>query len=132
MEVRRARASLAVPRPCRARRAAAAPSPNPLFRLTSTAIAARRASRASALGLRSRKTTLRSEAEGAESVAGRFDSQLWPRVDAGEFREGATVRLDAYRLKNASDGQGDWCAATLYNTHLVTPFRDADAPGPPR
>jgi len=112
MEVRRVRASLAVPRPCRAQRAAA-PSPNPLFRPTSTVIAARRASRASALALHSRKTTLRSEAEGAESVAARFDSQLWPRVDAGEFREGATVRLDAYRLKNASDGQGDWCAAAV-------------------
>jgi hypothetical protein len=31
-------------------------------------------------------------------------------VDRGDFPERATLRLDAYRLKRAADGDGDWCA----------------------
>ena len=61
----------------------------------------------------SRKTTLRSDEESLDSVPARFDSALWPRVDAQAFPEGATLRLDAYRLKCAADGEGDWCAARV-------------------
>jgi hypothetical protein len=75
----------------------------------------------------SRKAALRGE-DGVDTVPARFDPALWARVDRGDFTECATLRLDAYRLKRAADGDGDWCA----RAHTAHTAHTAHAPAPTR
>ena len=57
----------------------------------------------------SRKASLRSDDCSGDCVPARFESRLWPRLDAGGIADGAVLRLDDYTLRCAADGRGDWC-----------------------